>query len=212
MRFTPFAFVSRRSNAYSAPLDYAERLIQIGGSLLSLSHVTVYLSAATMPHYKTVNRIYATMFGTSPPTRACVGVNFTEADSKIRLKLEVEGRIESGVSTRRSLHVQSLSYWTAANIGPYSQAIVVSFCTGSFSGCCVKAQLITSLIGRESTLPRGTNSPASPQSGSVRRRLPRADCAIAAACDESASERDARQWTEGRRPVRGRRVLAHSRR
>jgi len=66
------------------------------------------------------------MFGTSPPSRACVAVDLPPG---IRVRLDCLAYTEdpSKRSDRQALHVQSISYWAPANIGPYSQAVCVSF-------------------------------------------------------------------------------------
>ncbi|GAA5889062.1 hypothetical protein JCM16303_002174 [Sporobolomyces ruberrimus] len=94
-------------------------------SLLSLSHLNLLLSADSMSLFPQINKVYATYFGTSPPTRACVSVRFPPGD-RARIKLEGVARVHrEEASSRTALHVQSISYWGAANIGPYSQAITV---------------------------------------------------------------------------------------
>lgn len=74
-----------------------------------------------MSQFTKINEIYKTYFGSAPPTRACVGIQMQEEDG-YRMKLEGIARRDEG---RKSLHVQSISYWSAANIGPYSQTITV---------------------------------------------------------------------------------------
>lgn len=76
------------------------------------------------------NAVYSNFFGSCPPTRACVGVDLPE---NIRVRLDCIAIEEKYFSDRQSLHVQGLSYWAPANIGPYSQAITVrqSFCLSS---------------------------------------------------------------------------------
>lgn len=75
-----------------------------------------------MDLFPTLNTTYATFFGTSPPTRACVAVDLPPP---IRLKLDCFAYAETEPSQRTALHVQGLSYWAPANIGPYSQAVLV---------------------------------------------------------------------------------------
>lgn len=77
-----------------------------------------------MDLFARVNAVYATFFGTSPPARACVAVDLPAPH---RVKLDCMAFAESSPSDREALHVQALSYWAPANIGPYSQAIVVRF-------------------------------------------------------------------------------------
>ena len=76
-----------------------------------------------MDLFARLNAIYGAYFGSSPPARACVAVNLPE---NIRVKLDCIAYAEKKPGDRQALHVQGLSYWAPANIGPYSQAITVS--------------------------------------------------------------------------------------
>ncbi|POY72917.1 hypothetical protein BMF94_4078 [Rhodotorula taiwanensis] len=99
------------------------------GSLLQLAHLTVYLSpsAETMALFPRINAVYSTYFGTSPPTRACVAVPGPQGAGAWRVKLDGVARVGDpsvGLENeRKALHVQSMSYWAPANIGPYSQSV-----------------------------------------------------------------------------------------
>lgn len=75
-----------------------------------------------MELFPAINKAYASLFGISPPARACIAVDLP-APSRVRL--ECIAYAESQLHERQCLHVQSLSYWAPANIGPYSQAITV---------------------------------------------------------------------------------------
>lgn len=82
-----------------------------------------------MSDFAAANEVYKTYFGTSPPSRATVALPLPKGQ---RVKIEVLGfddRPSPGqkrsFGLRRALHVQSLSYWAPANIGPYSQAVIV---------------------------------------------------------------------------------------
>ena len=75
-----------------------------------------------MDLFSTLNTIYATFFGASPPTRACVAVDLP---AFVRVKFDCFAYAETDPSQRIALHVQGLSYWAPANIGPYSQAVLV---------------------------------------------------------------------------------------
>lgn len=107
------------------PLLSIALLATHSATLLSLSHLTVYLSSTSMSHFPRINAIYSTYFGTSPPTRACVSI--LGLPSSRRLKLEGIACLPlhptAPLPPRTCLHVQSLSYWAPANIGPYSQGI-----------------------------------------------------------------------------------------
>lgn len=80
----------------------------------------MYISS--MDLFASVNAVYATFFGVSPPARACVGIDLPEG---IRVRLECVAFAEQAPQDRQALHVQGLSYWAPANIGPYSQAVTV---------------------------------------------------------------------------------------
>lgn len=75
-----------------------------------------------MSFFAEVNDTYKDFFGTSPPARACIA---TRLPNGARLRLDCLAYRTENASERQALHVQSLSYWAPANIGPYSQAISV---------------------------------------------------------------------------------------
>ena len=93
-----------------------------GVSLLSIAHLTLYLAPAAMALFPRINTAYARFFGAQPPTRACVSVHTASLPDSCRLKLEGYACLAPR-EERRALHVQSVSYWAPANIGPYSQTI-----------------------------------------------------------------------------------------
>ena len=74
-----------------------------------------------MSTFPEINQAYKTFFGTSPPSRACVAVDLPAG---INVRLDCIA-YEDTTNERRALHVQGFSYWAPANIGPYSQAIIV---------------------------------------------------------------------------------------
>ena len=75
-----------------------------------------------MVHFPHINNVMYRLFGTSPPTRACVAV---DVPPPIRVRLDAVGCSELHPGDRKALHVQSMSYWAPANIGPYSQCVAV---------------------------------------------------------------------------------------
>jgi len=90
---------------------------------LSFSHIAnmnVFISS--MEDFASINAVYATYFGVSPPGRACVAVDLPHP---LRVMLDCVAYAEQKKDDRKALHVQGLSYWAPANIGPYSQAIIV---------------------------------------------------------------------------------------
>jgi len=90
-----------------------------------IQHINLYL--ASMSDFPLVNAEYIKWFGSEPPSRACVGIHM-DGDAGQVLRLEAVGWDDRGESVKRrtGLHVQGLSYWAPANIGPYSQGVVVS--------------------------------------------------------------------------------------
>ncbi|TFK55996.1 hypothetical protein OE88DRAFT_1622520 [Heliocybe sulcata] len=82
--------------------------------------INIFLSS--MDLFASVNAVYSEYFGTSPPARACVAVDLP---APIRIVLDCVAYSREASSERSALHVQSISYWAPANIGPYSQAIIV---------------------------------------------------------------------------------------
>ncbi|KAF8484914.1 hypothetical protein DFH94DRAFT_837050 [Russula ochroleuca] len=91
---------------------------------VSFSHIAnmnVFISS--MEDFASINAVYATYFGVSPPARACVAVDLPHP---LRVTLDCTIYAEQKADDRKALHVQGMSYWAPANIGPYSQAIVVN--------------------------------------------------------------------------------------
>jgi diphthine-ammonia ligase len=75
-----------------------------------------------MDLFARVNAVYSKFFGNSPPSRACVAVDLP---AMFRVRIEGIAYAEKTSTERQALHVQGLSYWAPANIGPYSQAVTV---------------------------------------------------------------------------------------
>ncbi|KAJ7929912.1 hypothetical protein B0H13DRAFT_2228328 [Mycena leptocephala] len=95
-----------------------EELAQYSLELSDCTNINIFLSS--MDLFSAVNAIYSTFFGTSPPSRACVAV-----DLPTPRRVMLDCIAHSRTMERHALHVQSLSYWAPANIGPYSQAIMI---------------------------------------------------------------------------------------
>lgn len=96
-------------------------LAQHSLTLTNIANINILISS--MDLFARVNAVYATHFGTSPPARACVTADLP---SPVRVRLDCIAFADTNPSSRQALHVQGLSYWAPANIGPYSQAIIVS--------------------------------------------------------------------------------------
>ncbi|KAG5648944.1 hypothetical protein DXG03_000293 [Asterophora parasitica] len=94
------------------------RLKEYGLDVSNCVNINIFISSIDL--FVRINAVYSTFFGSSPPARACVAVDLPHP---LRVRLDVIAFAESRPSDRQALHVQSLSYWAPANIGPYSQAI-----------------------------------------------------------------------------------------
>ncbi|KAI0081690.1 hypothetical protein K474DRAFT_1130183 [Panus rudis PR-1116 ss-1] len=97
-----------------------ERLQQCSLDFSHVANINIFLSS--MDLFAQVNAIYGTFFGSSPPARACVAIDLPPPN---RVKLDVIAFAEESPRDRQALHVQGLSYWAPANIGPYSQAVMI---------------------------------------------------------------------------------------
>ncbi|KAG6869305.1 hypothetical protein C0993_000058 [Termitomyces sp. T159_Od127] len=94
------------------------RLNEFRLDISKCTNINIFLSDISL--FARVNAVYAAFFGSSPPARACVAVDLPYP---IRIRLDCTAFAEKNTQDRQALHVQGLSYWAPANIGPYSQAI-----------------------------------------------------------------------------------------
>ncbi|KAJ8341156.1 hypothetical protein SKAU_G00334470 [Synaphobranchus kaupii] len=107
---------------------------------LELKHIVlVHLYVQSMADFSALNSVYQSYFGSNPPARVCV-----EAPLPKGQLLQMDCLLHDWVGTapddtprhKHAMHVQSLSHWAPANIGPYSQAIKVDeavFCAGQIA-------------------------------------------------------------------------------
>ncbi|KAF9495435.1 hypothetical protein BDN71DRAFT_1495916 [Pleurotus eryngii] len=95
------------------------KLLPYSLELSHCAHITILLS--DMELFARVNEVYGRYFGISPPSRACVAVDLP---APTRIRLDCTFYREARLEERVALHVQGLSYWAPANIGPYSQAVI----------------------------------------------------------------------------------------
>ncbi|KAL8590081.1 hypothetical protein ACOMHN_034312 [Nucella lapillus] len=105
---------------------------QLKGAVESLhrSMSDVYamcLYVSKMSDFVSINAVYDTYFGINPPVRVCVGACLPE---DVLFAMDCQGhrseRQKGEGEGRRTMHVQGISHWAPANIGPYSQATVVN--------------------------------------------------------------------------------------
>ena len=84
-------------------------------SFMNVTKVVLYIKQ--MSAFIAINEIYKRYFKFKPATRICVGQPW---DPKFNIMVELYG--VKSLANVKHLHVQSVSYWAPANIGPYSQA------------------------------------------------------------------------------------------
>ncbi|XP_053376915.1 uncharacterized protein LOC128547770 isoform X2 [Mercenaria mercenaria] len=82
--------------------------------------VLVHLYVKNMADFAAVNSVYKTYFGLNPAARVCV-----EADLPDNVAMMLDCYGNSCHSNRETMHVQGLSHWAPANIGPYSQCVKI---------------------------------------------------------------------------------------
>uniref|UniRef100_A0A0K8TRG8 Diphthine--ammonia ligase n=1 Tax=Tabanus bromius TaxID=304241 RepID=A0A0K8TRG8_TABBR len=91
--------------------------------LCNLCYITLYIK--DMLNYPLVNDIYAQILNfTNPPTRVCVECPLPD-DCHVVMEAVAYKHPNEVLDVdlqRHTMHVQSISHWAPANIGPYSQA------------------------------------------------------------------------------------------
>lgn len=89
--------------------------------LTNLCYITLYVRS--MADYAGLNEAYAKAFNfTNPPTRVCVECPLPEHCQVIIEAVAFKPRANDTEIKRHTMHVQSISHWAPANIGPYSQS------------------------------------------------------------------------------------------
>uniref|UniRef100_A0A8C7MEE4 Diphthine--ammonia ligase n=1 Tax=Oncorhynchus kisutch TaxID=8019 RepID=A0A8C7MEE4_ONCKI len=118
-----------------------------------LKHIVlVHLYVRNMEDFISLNKVYTIHFGVNPPARVCVQA-LLPAGQLLQMDCLLhdwppepqEAQQEATFHHREALHVQSLSHWAPANIGPYSQALRVDeavFCAGQIALVPCTMQLV----------------------------------------------------------------------
>ncbi|GAB6029387.1 hypothetical protein CHUAL_005152 [Chamberlinius hualienensis] len=81
----------------------------------------VQLFVKDMKDFAKLNSVYKTIFTRNPPTRVCVQTILPQNVSAVLSCTGFRSTSESTVVNH--MHVQSVSHWAPANIGPYSQSV-----------------------------------------------------------------------------------------
>ncbi|KAM3070909.1 hypothetical protein ACMFMG_009823 [Clarireedia jacksonii] len=94
-------------------------------SLSTTDIVSTVIILRNMSDFTTINQIYGSLFPhPNPPSRVTISSGpFMPTNINLLIHLTLHNSSQSSFPPpRKSLHVQSRSYWAPANIGPYSQA------------------------------------------------------------------------------------------
>uniref|UniRef100_UPI0037E97F69 diphthine--ammonia ligase isoform X2 n=1 Tax=Semicossyphus pulcher TaxID=241346 RepID=UPI0037E97F69 len=110
--------------------------------------ILVHLYVRSMEDFGPLNTVYKKHFGINPPARVCVQAPLP-AGQLLQMDCLLHNwtqPLEEGCFREKdALHVQSLSHWAPANIGPYSQAFRVDqsvFCAGQIALVPCTMQLV----------------------------------------------------------------------
>ncbi|KND01955.1 TIGR00289 family protein [Spizellomyces punctatus DAOM BR117] len=104
-------------------LDYLQgQLVSCGLTWDNVVMMHVYVR--DMSAFGRLNAAYNRYFGLNPPPRVTVEVALP-GDSQVQIDC-LAYQYADPAHRKETLHVQSVSYWAPANIGPYSQAAMVS--------------------------------------------------------------------------------------
>nr|XP_034966311.1 diphthine--ammonia ligase isoform X6 [Zootoca vivipara] len=88
--------------------------------------ILVHLYMKSMKDFAVINSVYVTAFDLCPPARVCVEVPLPEG---LLFQMDCLAQNYDGMTgeppcqQKQVLHVQSISHWAPANIGPYSQCV-----------------------------------------------------------------------------------------
>ncbi|NWU93701.1 DPH6 ligase, partial [Upupa epops] len=117
--------------------------------------ILVHLYVKSMKDFNIINSVYVTEFDLCPPARVCVETRLPDGvlfcidclAHKYDTATDVVLRDEKLV-----MHVQSISHWAPASIGPYSQSIKVGdvlYCAGQIALVPCTMQLVSGGIQTE---------------------------------------------------------------
>ena len=133
--------ISNLTSCHFQPIEATKNIFEALTLILSSINasvindlVSVTVLVSDMSQYADINSEYVQNFGLNPPVRVCVEtaidvpltvsvVGFKKHDSF--KNIENDNSSDTIKEKRRVMHVQSVSHWAAANIGPYSQAVEI---------------------------------------------------------------------------------------
>lgn len=103
-------------------IDILVKIIHENGyELNNLCYTSLYVQ--NMNDYAELNEVYVDVFNfTNPPSRVCVECPLPDGLQVILEAVAFRPRTNDICNQRHTMHVQSISHWAPANIGPYSQS------------------------------------------------------------------------------------------
>ncbi|XP_027493863.1 diphthine--ammonia ligase isoform X2 [Corapipo altera] len=120
--------------------------------------ILVHLYMKSMKHFSAINSVYETEFDLCPPARVCVeiplpdGVLFCIDCLAHKYDIATDDVLHD---EKLVMHVQSISHWAPASIGPYSQSIKVGdvlYCAGQIALVPCTMQLVSGGIRTEAVV------------------------------------------------------------
>ncbi|XP_074959342.1 diphthine--ammonia ligase isoform X2 [Phalacrocorax aristotelis] len=120
--------------------------------------ILVHLYMKSMKDFNVINSVYVTEFDLCPPARVCVetllpdGVLFSIDCLAHKYEIATEDVLRD---EKLVMHVQSISHWAPASIGPYSQSIKVGdilYCAGQIALVPCTMQLVSGGICTEAVV------------------------------------------------------------
>lgn len=103
-------------------ISFVEIIQQYSLKLNEICYITLYVR--NLDDYAVLNDVYARKLNfQNPPTRVCVESCLPENCHVILEAVAFKSGMANEADYRRhTMHVQGISHWSPANIGPYSQA------------------------------------------------------------------------------------------
>lgn len=91
-----------------------------GFELSDIISICMYVSS--MQDYPEYNKEYIKFFSSRPPVRVCLEAPLPSTTTILLEALAYKPLPDGDGNIRNCMHVQGVSHWAPANIGPYSQA------------------------------------------------------------------------------------------
>ncbi|CAN0097898.1 unnamed protein product [Bubo scandiacus] len=117
--------------------------------------ILVHLYMKSMKDFNVINSVYVTEFDLCPPARVCVETLLPDG---VLFCIDCLAHIATDdvlCDEKLVMHVQSISHWAPASIGPYSQSIKVGdvlYCAGQIALVPCTMQLVSGGIWTEATV------------------------------------------------------------